>query len=33
MGQEYSVAFGQEALLLDSLLSWRKTKGDNAMML
>src|SRR5205823_3474472 len=33
MGQEYSVAFGQEALLLDSLLSWQKTKGDNAMIL
>ena len=33
MGQEYSVAFGQEALVLDSLLSWHKTKGDNAMML
>ncbi|MGB8345375.1 MAG: type I-D CRISPR-associated helicase Cas3' [Ktedonobacteraceae bacterium] len=33
MGQEYSVAFGQEALLLDSLLSWRKTNGDNAMFL
>jgi CRISPR-associated endonuclease/helicase Cas3 len=30
-GQEYSVAFGQEALLLDSLLYRRKTKGDNAM--
>ncbi len=33
MGQFYSVVFGQEALLLDSLLWWRKTKGDNAMML
>jgi CRISPR-associated endonuclease/helicase Cas3 len=32
-GQEYSVAFGQEALLLDSLLFYRKTKGDGAMML
>ena len=32
-GAEYAVAFGQEALLLDSLLSWRKTKGDQAMFL
>ncbi len=30
---EYSVAFGQEALLLDSLLFWRKTRGDQAMYL
>lgn len=30
---EYSVAFGQEALLLDSLLFWRKTRGDQAMFL
>jgi len=27
------VAFGQEALLLDSLLFFRKTKEDKAMML
>lgn len=32
-GAEYSVAFGQEALLLDSLLFWQRTKGDNAMFL
>jgi CRISPR-associated endonuclease/helicase Cas3 len=32
-GAEYAVAFGQEALLLDSLLFWRKTKGDQAMYL
>ncbi len=32
-GGEYSVAFGQEALLLDSLLFWRKTRGDQAMYL
>ena len=32
-GAEYAVAFGQEALLLDSLLFWRKTKGDQAMFL
>lgn len=32
-GQEYAVAFGQEALLLDSLLFWRKTNGDNAISL
>lgn len=30
---EYSVAFGQEALLLDSLLCWRKTRGDQAIFL
>lgn len=30
---EYSVAFGQEALLLDSLLFYRKTKGDRAISL
>jgi CRISPR-associated endonuclease/helicase Cas3 len=32
-GAEYAVAFGQEALLLDSLIFWRKTKGDQAMFL
>jgi len=32
-GAEYAVVFGQEALLLDSLLFWRKTKGDQAMYL
>jgi len=32
-GAEYAVAFGQEALLLDSLLFWRKTRGDQAMYL
>ena len=32
-GGEYSVAFGQEALLLDSLLFWRKTRGDQAIFL
>lgn len=32
-GAEFSVVFGQEALLLDSLLSWWKTKGDAAMFL
>lgn len=32
-GAEFSVVFGQEALLLDSLLFWRKTKGDAAMFL
>ena len=32
MGSEYSVAFGQNALLLDSLLFFRKSKGDNAIM-
>ncbi|MFL5659162.1 MAG: type I-D CRISPR-associated helicase Cas3' [Ktedonobacteraceae bacterium] len=32
-GAEYSLAFGQEALLLDSLLFWRKTRGDQAMYL
>ena len=31
-GNEYSVAFGHEALLLDSLLFFRKTKGDKPMM-
>lgn len=31
-GNEYSVAFGQEALLLDSLLFYRKTKDDKPMM-
>jgi len=33
LGHEYSVAFGQEALLLDSLLFNQKPKGDLAMML
>jgi CRISPR-associated endonuclease/helicase Cas3 len=32
-GQDYSVAFGEEALLLDSLLFYRKTEDDRAMML
>lgn len=32
-GARYSVAFGQEALLLDSLLFWRKTRGDQAIFL
>ena len=32
-GQEYTVAFGEEALLLDSLLFFRKTTDDRAMML
>lgn len=32
-GAEYSVAFGQEALLLDSLLFRRKTRGEQAMFL
>ncbi len=32
-GNEYAVAFGQEALLLDSLLFYRKTRGDKPMML
>ncbi len=32
-GNEYALAFGQSALLLDSLLFFRKTKGDRAMML
>lgn len=32
-GQEYSVVFGQEALLLDSLLFFQKAKDDYAMML
>lgn len=32
-GAEYAVTFGQEALLLDSLIFWRKTKGDQAMFL
>src|SRR6266566_800727 len=32
-GAEYSLAFGEEALLLDSLLFWRKTRGDQAMYL
>ena len=31
IGNEYSVAFSQEALLLDSLLFFRKTKGDKAI--
>lgn len=32
-GNEYSVIFGQEALLLDSLLFAYKTKGDRALFL
>ena len=32
-GYEYSVTFGQEALLLESILFFRQTKGDKAMML
>jgi CRISPR-associated endonuclease/helicase Cas3 len=32
-GQEYTVAFGEEALLLDSLLFFRKSEHDPAMML
>ncbi len=32
-GYEYSLAFGQEALLLESILHFRTTKGDKAMML
>ncbi len=32
-GNEYTVAFGQQALLLDSLLFYRKTKDDKALML
>ena len=32
-GHEYSVVFGQEALLLDSLLFFLKTKDDRPMML
>lgn len=32
-GDEYSVAFGQEALLLESILFYRKNKGDKPMML
>jgi len=31
-GNEYSVVFGQEALLLESLLFYRKTKGDKPLM-
>ncbi len=33
IGSEYSVAFGQEALLLDSLLIWHKSGSDKAIML
>jgi len=33
MGSSYSIAFGQDALLLDSELFFRKTREDNAMML
>jgi len=33
MGSSYSIAFGQDALLLDSELFFRKAGGDNAMML
>ena len=29
---EYSVAFGQEALLLDSILTFRRPKGDTSIM-
>ncbi len=29
---EYSIAFGQEALLLDSILAFRKPKGDASIM-
>lgn len=29
---DYTVAFGQEALLLDSILAFRKTKGDPSIM-
>jgi len=32
-GNEYSIAFGQEALLLDSLLFYRKTQGDKPLQL
>ena len=32
-GGEYSVTFGQDALLLDSLLFWRKTRNDQAIFL
>jgi CRISPR-associated endonuclease/helicase Cas3 len=32
-GQEYCVAFGEEALLLDSLLFFRRTGNERAMML
>jgi CRISPR-associated endonuclease/helicase Cas3 len=31
-GNEYSVVFGQEALLLESLLFYRKTKEDKPMI-
>jgi CRISPR-associated endonuclease/helicase Cas3 len=30
---EYSIVFGQEALLLESLLVWHKPKSDKAIML
>jgi len=33
VGSSYSIAFGQEALLLDTELFFRKTKGDNTKML
>jgi CRISPR-associated endonuclease/helicase Cas3 len=33
LGHDYSVAFGQEALLLDSLLFFQQPKGDQPMML
>ena len=33
MGSSYSIVFGQDALLLDSELFFRKTNNDNAMML
>ncbi len=31
-GNEYSIVFGQEALLLESLLFFRKTQGDKPLM-
>ncbi len=33
IGSEYSIVFGQEALLLESLLIWYKPKSDKAIML
>jgi CRISPR-associated endonuclease/helicase Cas3 len=33
VGSQYSIAFGQEALLLETELFFREDKGDNAMML
>lgn len=32
LGSEYSIAFGQEALLLDSILAFRKPKGNTTFM-